>query len=97
MFVLALRVELLVLNSQSLKAKRHVVKSLVETARSRFHVASSEVDFLDLWQRAGLGFAAVGSSANHVESIIDEVERFVWSHPEVNILMCERSWLDAST
>ena len=95
MLVLALAVDLHINESRSLKAKRQVVKSIVETSRQRFNVAAAEVDHIDLWQRAGLGFAAIGSSVGHVERVIDAVERFVWSHPEVEVLETSRRWLDA--
>ena len=94
MFVLVLDVELHIPASHSLKAKRSVVKHLVETSRSRFRVASAEVGHQDTWQRCRLGFAAVGDSANHVGDVIDEVERFVWSHPEVEVLNVERRWME---
>ena len=38
--------------------------------------------------------AAVAATAGHVGDILDEVERFVWSHPEIQVLSAERSWLD---
>ena len=59
MFVLAMEVDLHVNDSQSLKAKRQVVKSLVDTARHRFGVSAAEIGGQDLWQRATLGFAVV--------------------------------------
>ncbi len=37
--------------------------------------------------------AAVSTDAGHVEDVLDKVERFVWSHPEVEVLTAERSWL----
>lgn len=94
MFVLALEVEIHLHDAQSLKAKRHVVKHLVDTARQRYGVAAAEVDGQQLWQRATLGFAAVSSSAGHAEQIIDEVDRFVWSHPELSVLTSEKRWLE---
>jgi uncharacterized protein YlxP (DUF503 family) len=93
-FVLALEVDIHVGESQSLKDKRQVVKHLVETARSRYGVAAAEVDGQDTWQRATLGFATVSSSAAQAERVIDEVDRFVWSHPELQVLNTERRWLD---
>ena len=54
MFVLVLDVELHIPASHSLKAKRSVVKHLVETSRSRFRVASAEVSHQDtISQRSG--------------------------------------------
>ena len=57
MFVGIARVELLVGDSQSLKAKRHVIKHLVQGAQSKFHLAVAEVGFQDQWQRSAIGFA----------------------------------------
>jgi len=73
MFVLVLDVELHIPAARSLKAKRAVVKSLVETSRQRFHVAAAEVGYQDRWQRSQIGFAALAGSANHVVEVIDEV------------------------
>jgi uncharacterized protein YlxP (DUF503 family) len=92
--VLALSVELHVPASQSLKAKRSVVTSLVESAKSRFGVAAAETDHQDSWQRAQLGFAAVSGSAAHCTEVIDRVERHVWSTPDVDVLETGRHWLE---
>jgi uncharacterized protein len=89
-----LRVELHLPESRSLKAKRAVVKPILEGTRRRFMVAAAEVDHQDHWQRASLGMAAVAGSAAHVEEVLDQVERFVWSHPEVEVLEATRRWLD---
>jgi len=94
MFVAALRLELTVDASTSLKAKRSVVKHLVETARRRYGVAAAEVDYQDQWQRCALGFTVVASSAGHVEEVLDKVERFVWSNPEVTVHSAARHWLE---
>jgi uncharacterized protein len=94
MQVLALRVELHVPAAGSLKAKRSVVKSIVEAARHRYGVAAAEVDHQDTWQRAALGFAAVSGSVTQATDVIDQVERFVWSNPEVEVVETERTWLE---
>jgi uncharacterized protein YlxP (DUF503 family) len=54
----------------------------------------AEVDHQDQWQRAGVGVAAVASSPPHVADILDEVERWVWSNPDVQVLSIDRSWLE---
>lgn len=58
-------------------------------------MAAAEVDHQDQWQRASLGMAAVASTASHVEEVLDEVERFVWSRPDIEILGMTRSWLES--
>ncbi|MEZ5141310.1 MAG: DUF503 domain-containing protein [Acidimicrobiales bacterium] len=92
--VLALRVEIHLPASHSLKDKRAVVKTILEGARRRFQVAAAETDHHDTWQRAQLGFAAVASSPGHVVERLDEVERFVWSFPEAEVLSVDRTWLE---
>lgn len=80
--------------SSSLKAKRRVVKHLVDTCRSRYGVAASEVGHLDRWQRSELGFAAVAGSQSQVEDVLQTVERYVWSHPEIEVTAQARRWLE---
>ncbi len=91
----ALTIDLRIPDSRSLKAKRGTVKHLVDACRSRFAVAAAEVGYLDEWQRAELGFAAVSGTPGQVTTVLDSVERFVWSHPEVEVIGASRSWLEA--
>ena len=42
--------------------------------------------FQDKWQRCELGFAAVAGEVAHVTKVLDAVERFAWSFPEVDVL-----------
>ncbi len=95
-FACALTMDLRIPASGSLKAKRTVVKHVVETAKARYGVAAAEVGHQDQWQRAELGFAAVAGDPGHVEDVLDSVERFVWSHPEIEVLDGHRSWLDTA-
>jgi uncharacterized protein YlxP (DUF503 family) len=95
MHACAMSIELRILESGSLKAKRSVVKHIVETCKSRYGVAAAEVDHQDLWQRSELGFAAVSASAAHTTDVLDEVERFVWSQPELEVIGANRYWLES--
>ena len=94
MYVLALQVDLHVPTARSLKEKRMVVKSILDGSRQRFRVAAAEVGFQEQWQRAELGFAMVASSERHALDMADELERFVWSRPDIEVLSCERRWLE---
>jgi len=94
MHVCALEMELHLAESGSLKAKRAVVRHLIEAARHRYGVSASEVSHHDRWQRTGIGFSVVAPSVSHAEQLLDRVERFVWSHPEVTVLSSSRHWLD---
>ncbi len=94
MFSAALSADLRLPASHSLKEKRAVITPILEGARRRYRVASAEVGHHDSWQRCELGFAAVGRSEGHVRDILDAVERFVWSFPEVEVLAMTRTWTE---
>ena len=78
----------------SLKEKRAVIKPLVDGLRRRCAVAAAEVGHHDLWQRSTIGIAAVASTEHHVLDLLDAADRFVWSHPELEVIDAERRWLD---
>jgi len=92
--VAALNIDLHLPQSRSLKAKRAILRPILDGARHRFAVAAAEVSYQEQWQRAGLGVAAVASTAAHVTEVLDSVERFVWSFPEVEVVKAERRWLE---
>jgi hypothetical protein len=69
--------EIQIHGSQSLKEKRGVVQSICRRVRNRFPLAVAEVGGQDLWQRALLGVAAVGSDAGVVRSALDRAVAFV--------------------
>ena len=94
MFVLVYDIELHVPASHSLKDKRQVVSALLDGVRRRYGVSAAEVEHQDQWQRARLGFAVVASSAGLATEIMDKVDRFIWSHPEIDVLTTERRWLE---
>ncbi len=89
-----MRVDLHLGESRSLKAKRAVLKPIIEGARRRFGVAIAEVDHADVWQRASIGVAVVSNTPHHATEVVDEVERFIWSVPDVQVLGVERQWLE---
>ena len=89
-----LTIDLRLPSASSLKDKRQVLRHLLDTSRRRYRVAAAELDHQDLRQRALLGFAAVAADVSHVDEVLDEVERFVWSHPELEIVGSDRRWTD---
>jgi uncharacterized protein YlxP (DUF503 family) len=72
--------------NDSLKGKRSVVKSILERARGRFHVAAAEVDDLDAHRRATLGFAVVSNDARHAGTVLDKLTSFVASATEAQVI-----------
>ncbi len=94
MHACALELELHLPSCRSLKAKRAVVRPIVERVRGRHPVAIGEVDGLDQWQRAVLGVAAVGAGPAAVTDQLDRVERLVWSSADIEVVRSDRTWLE---
>jgi uncharacterized protein YlxP (DUF503 family) len=91
--VLALRIELRLPGARSLKEKRARVRPIVDSLRARQRISVAEVDHQDDWRLATIGAAIVSGSAATCSSVGDEVERFVWSRPDVEVLSIDRTWM----
>src|SRR3989475_5864005 len=62
---------------QSLKDKRHVLKSLKDRLHNRFNVSAAETAHHDLWQRAELTVCVVSTDRGHAERVLREADRLV--------------------
>ncbi|MBM7614423.1 DUF503 domain-containing protein [Alkaliphilus hydrothermalis] len=78
---------------QSLKEKRHVVKSVIERVKSRFNASIAEVGDMDKWQSSEIGFSCVSNSRRHLDEMLNNIihfierdGRFEVSHIEMEIL-----------
>jgi uncharacterized protein YlxP (DUF503 family) len=67
----------------SLKEKRMVLRRLKDRSAKRFGVPLAEVGSHDLWQRAQVGFAVVGTDRRFVDAVVDELIRFAREEVEV--------------
>jgi len=91
---LVLAIDLRMPAAHSLKEKRGLLRPLVDGLRQRFQLSVAEIGDQDKWQRAQLAVAVVAGSAGHVVDVVEEVERFVWSDPRVEVLGIEHHWLE---
>jgi uncharacterized protein YlxP (DUF503 family) len=71
--------------AESLKDKRSVVKSLIETTRKKFNVSIAEVDDLDKWRKATIGVACVANDIQYLNRVLDKVLDTMESNPEVEV------------
>jgi len=72
-------------DSESLKEKRQVVRSLAARVRRTFNVAVAEVGDQDLWQAVELGVACVSTDARHADEICQKVLNFVENYGEAQL------------
>ena len=84
---LALRIwDLHLEGCQSLKDKRSVLKPLAGGLRRELNVSVEETGHQDLWQRAEIACAAVGSARAVVEETLRAADRIVEDADGVRIL-----------
>lgn len=73
MIIGVLSVELTILEAQSLKDKRRVIKGLKERLRHRYNVSVAEIDYLDTHKRCLLGISMVSKDSRVVHSQLDKL------------------------
>ncbi len=86
MHVALLQVRLHIPDASSLKEKRQVVKSILDRARHRFHVAAAETDEQDIHRIAVLGFAAVSGSEHHAREVASKLLDALLVHPAARVI-----------
>lgn len=79
-------IEFLIYESNSLKEKRHVLKSIIERIKVRFNASVAEVDFNDLWNKSMIGIAVVSNNKNLCESTISKIIDFIDNDERVEII-----------
>jgi uncharacterized protein YlxP (DUF503 family) len=61
----------------SLKAKRSIVRKVLDRTANRFNVSVAEVGLQDMHRQAVLGFAVVSGDRRHANSMLDSIASFV--------------------
>ncbi len=70
----------------SLKAKRSIVRKVLDRTSNRFNVSVAEVGFQDVHRRALLGFAVVSGDRRHANAMLDSIASFVESSSEALVM-----------
>lgn len=86
MFIGTLQVELLIPDSESLKGKRLVLKSLKQRLTNKFNVSVAEIDHNELWQRAAIGIAMVGNKQKFLTESMQNILNFIDDEDQTEIL-----------
>lgn len=81
------RVELRLPESQSLKDKRRIIKSIITRLQSEYRISVAEVENQELWQLATIGIACVSNHSHHADDIITNALNFIIRHyPQVEVI-----------
>ena len=76
----------------SLKEKRGILKPLTAALRHKLNVSVAETGHQDLWQRAEIACAAVGSARPVVEETLRAADRMVEESDGVRIVDTATVW-----
>ncbi|MDD4088319.1 MAG: DUF503 domain-containing protein [Tissierellia bacterium] len=90
MIVCSCEIEILIYSSNSLKEKRHVIKSIIERIKSKFNASVAEVGFNELWNRSLIGIAVVSNNRSLCDASISKIVKFIDYDERVEILSCYR-------
>ncbi len=82
----AVRVELHLPGPQSLKAKRGILRPIIEGMKRLGSYSVAEVDHHDLWQRAAVGVAIVAPDGESLAMQISKLRRYLDSRPDVEVI-----------
>lgn len=72
--------------SQSLKAKRRVIRSVKDRLRNRFNVSVAETALHDVHQRAEITACVVATDRKRAERVLDRADQLVEEEAEGRIM-----------
>jgi len=72
--------------SRSLKDKRKVVKSIINSIQSRYNVSISEVSLQDSKTVGEIGFSMVSSDKNYINSLFDKMLSFINENYDIVVM-----------
>ena len=84
------RIELFFPHPNSLKAKRQILKSLMQKLETSFKkISLAEVDGHDLWQTAIIGISVVGRDQKFVDSKLTSIINFSQKDGNLELIKAE--------
>lgn len=85
MHIAFLQVEIHIPGCHSLKAKRSVLKRLINLVRTRHNVAVAEIGNHGLWQSARLGLVTINNNGDDTDRILQRVIREIGSFADCEL------------
>ena len=86
MYVATAQVTMRLFESNSLKDKRQVTRSVLARLRDKFEVSAAEVGGQDSWNLAQLGIACVSGDASHAQEVIERAVQYIeQTRPDIEL------------
>lgn len=80
-----LQFDLVIDGAQSLKDKRRVVRSIKDRLHRDHMVSVAEVDYLEVWNKAGLGLVACSRDAAYLQGVLEAIVKKLDTHPDARL------------
>ena len=80
------KIKLYLPESQSLKEKRRVIKSIIARLKNRFNVAIAEIEAQDIHQSAVLGAVTVANEVKFADKILAQCVKFIEENSSVVLI-----------
>lgn len=93
MVVASCRLQLFIMEADSLKEKRSCLKSLMQRLKNRFNISIAEVGSQDLYRRGELGVAVVSNEKKHLEVMLQNIIRFIELDGRLEILKVSTEYI----
>ena len=71
-----------------------MLRPVLSGVTRRFGVSVAETGHNDLWQRAEVGVAVVSGQPSQCRTLADELDRYMWSIPEIEVVSSSSHWLN---
>ena len=94
MHVLAVVYDLHIPGCQSLKERRSALRPVLSGVARKFGISVAETGHTDLWQRAEVGVALVSGQPSQCRTMAEEVDRYMWSIPDIEVVDSTTHWLN---
>jgi uncharacterized protein len=78
----------------SLKAKRHFIKSLKDRIWNKFRVSVAEVDDLNLWQKAVIGVSFVTEEKKLADQLKEKILSFIDNFDGIEVVSDESEMIN---
>ncbi len=86
MYVATAQVTIRLFQSDSLKDKRQVTRSILARLRDKFEVSAAEVGGQQTWNLAQLGLACVSGDARHAQEVIERaIKHIEQTRPDLEV------------
>ncbi|SFE38232.1 DUF503 domain-containing protein [Alteribacillus iranensis] len=88
----AVHCECLIYQTQSLKEKRAIVKSIITRLKQKLNVAAAEMDYQNLWQRTSVTIVSVNENRRLVEKELQKALDMIDRMPELERTITNYEW-----